>query len=303
MILLLDGNNIASRAKFANAQLSANGKPTGVGFGFFKSLGKLLKDNPETSEVIICWDQGKSHYRKEKYPEYKRNRDASKEEDSYQDYVDQLTALQKVLKNLPVQQVVLPNVEADDTIAFLSNYLVSPIRIVSNDTDLFQLVAPGVSILYRKHGANKDTELTLDNFEKITSLPLAKYIFAKAIAGDSSDNILGIAGVAKVRSQKIALEVDNAGELYKLREHKTLGKYMTDENIELVKRNLDLMVLTSGHVLTREEKDKITEDVDQVTPDLRKLAIQGYFLKNKYVSLLENFGTFMQPFYDLQNKK
>ena len=71
--LVVDGNNAAHRLGATLPELTANGKPVQVVYGFLKLIrSAIVQFEPDVS--VVCWDNGRSAYRKKLYPDYKANR-------------------------------------------------------------------------------------------------------------------------------------------------------------------------------------------------------------------------------------
>ena len=71
MYLLVDMNNLAHRVFHTpqGALKTNQGTPTGVILGTLNVLRNMLQKFPDTTNIIACWDGGKSEWRKEFYPE------------------------------------------------------------------------------------------------------------------------------------------------------------------------------------------------------------------------------------------
>ena len=155
-----------------------------------------------TYNCMICWDS-KHSLRKEVYPEYKGNR--KKRESKLTDDEWNLFNLEKqILRKeiLPkcrfVNQVMKAGYEADDLIAKAIQPRCQNI-IVSNDSDLYQLLSDKVTIyLPRKHELFNYN----DFFIKFGFEPY-QYVNFKAMVGDSSDNLKGIPNVGVKRATAV----------------------------------------------------------------------------------------------------
>ncbi len=214
-ILLVDGNYILHRCLHTPdlaAMKTSTGTPTGGIFGFFSSLRKSLESYSDTRRVIVAWDTGRSPRRLELLPEYKANRqpkdeDEREESERYKAVFDHQVGLIK--QNLPrfgVRQVALPSREGDDLIGLICKlYPRRKKTIVTDDKDMLQLVNRTTSVFR----PIREEEVTFLNFEEKTgSENPSKFIVAKSILGDKSDNIDGVPKVGKKTVQDL-LEVVN----------------------------------------------------------------------------------------------
>lgn len=195
LTLLIDGNNMAYRAKYAY-DLSPCGKDVSVVYGSVRMLQALVKRyKPES--VIYCWDGGTPDFRRRLVPGYKAHR-KHKDDPTYPEFILQLQELQDILPHFGVLSVFRRGMEADDLLYHASRLLVGDSMIVTSDDDLLQAVSERTCVL-KPGGKRDDVVYTLDNMD-IDPQHFAEW---KALQGDSSDNILGIAGVGPKTATKI----------------------------------------------------------------------------------------------------
>ena len=202
-LLVIDSLNIYLRNYIVNPSLSTNGSPLGGVKGTIQSLQKLCRE-VKPDEIVFCWDgQGGSQRRKSVNKNYKAgrkpirmNRDISNMSDSEQvaNKIWQQTRLFEYLNELPVIQLMLPAVEADDIISLVvqhPKYDGWQKVIVSSDKDFFQL-CDGETVVYRpiqKKIVNRSN--LIEDF----GIHPKNFALARAIVGDASDNLSGIGGV------------------------------------------------------------------------------------------------------------
>ena len=202
-LLIIDGLNAYLRAYIVNPSLSTNGQPIGGFKGFLAILQKLIRDI-EPDRVFIAWDgPNGSKKRKLMNKNYKEGRSPIRlnrairnltETEELENKIWQQTRLFEYLNCLPIMQVLIPEVEADDVISYvtqLSDYEDWQKVIVSNDRDFLQLCNNN-TILYRP------TKNEIFNTKKVIEeygVHPNNMALARAIAGDSSDNLPGIRGV------------------------------------------------------------------------------------------------------------
>jgi len=194
--VLVDGFNLAFRCFYApgmDSLIDSQGRPTGVLFGFLKSLGALKKRFPE-AKFWVAWD-GSSQRRKSQYPDYKGNRKATKSETTF----DQIDALRKVLPSLGVRQVWNPEEEADDVIGTMvrGDLKDQDNLIFSTDRDFMQLVNAKTRVLFPAVGSRKEVVYDIEAVEKNMGVPPEKIVDLRAFYGDSSDNLPGVPRVPK----------------------------------------------------------------------------------------------------------
>lgn len=200
--LLIDGNNLAVRAAFANEGLkNSDGIPTGVHYGVFNSLINLKQKFPN-HKTLIVWD-GKSKRRMAEstrgvedglIPEaYKENRKKDVMPQPLQDFYKQAPFLQKGIGQTGIPQIRLSDFEADDVVASYVNKLKSEsedIVLCTSDKDYFQLLDKNVRIW----DGMKMSEITYDSLKKDFELEPIQMVDVGALMGDNGDNIFGIPG-------------------------------------------------------------------------------------------------------------
>ena len=197
-LLLIDGMNNFLRSYVVNPSLDANGSHIGGMVGFINSLKKAMTET-KPDAVIVAWEGANgSRKRKEINKDYKAGRKPPRlnreyeftAEEEAENKLQQLLMLIDHLEKLPVLQLSLDDVEADDVIAWAtkSNHYAEYQKIIySNDKDFLQL-CDDKTILYRptaKQIHNKNS--ILEEFK----IHPRNFAIAKAIAGDKSDNIIG----------------------------------------------------------------------------------------------------------------
>ena len=202
-ILIIDSLNQFFRSYIVDPSLSTNGQPIGGIKGYLKILQKLIGEIKPT-HIVICWDGANgSKKRKTIVKDYKEgrkplrlNRDIRNltANEEIQNKVWQQIRLMEYLNFMPIIQVVIDEVEADDVIAYVarqSAFRDDPKIIISSDKDFFQL-CDDTTILYRpiqKEVLNENSIV-----EKYDIHP-NNFALARAIAGDTSDNLSGVGGV------------------------------------------------------------------------------------------------------------
>ena len=201
-VMVIDALNMFIRNYIVNPMISTNGNPIGGAVGFLNSLKKLMREaNPD--QVIICWDgSGGSQKRRQTVKEYKQGRkpirknyevEGMSEQSQKENMVWQQQILMEMLNEMPVMQLVLDRVEADDIISMVvgsPKYKGWQKVIVSSDKDFLQLL-DGETVLYRPIQKKAWTKQTvIDEY----GIAPENFVIARAIAGDKSDNLAGIQG-------------------------------------------------------------------------------------------------------------
>ncbi len=202
-VLLIDGLNMFIRSYIVNPTLDRHGNPIGGCIGFLKSLQKVCrKFDPQ--EVIVAWDGHEGSQRKRALnKEYKEGRSPIRfnrrlieldPAEQVKNKAYQLIRLMEYLNELPIIQITIDFVEADDVIAYGVQhpyYKDWGKVIVSSDKDFFQLCDDRTSIYRPIQDKIVTKQSILDEFK----IHPNNFALARAIAGDSSDNLPGVAGI------------------------------------------------------------------------------------------------------------
>lgn len=183
--VIIDGNSVAYRAFFKAPPLTADGMPTGVIHVFLIVLEKLFKTNG-VKRVIVVFDAKGKNKRHELLGEYKATRAVMPEGLS-----GQIEALKEIVPLTGTPLYCVAGYEADDVIYTLTKKIDGDIWIVTKDKDLHQLVNDRVKIY------DYQTESTLGREEVFLKLGIYPESVRDmlSLAGDTSDNIPGVAGV------------------------------------------------------------------------------------------------------------
>tara|TARA_A100001515_G_scaffold104830_2_gene85541 strand:+ start:3203 stop:4168 length:966 start_codon:yes stop_codon:yes gene_type:complete len=202
-LLVIDALNMYFRAYIVDPSLSTNGQPIGGVKGFLKILQKLVRET-KPDQIVICWDgAGGSQKRKTLAKGYKEGRKPIRlnreirnmtENEEVENKIWQQTRLVELLNEMPIMQLMLESVEADDIISYVvgsEKYSGWQKVIVSSDKDFFQL-CDDETVVFRpiqKEVLNKNSII-----EKFNIHP-GNFALARAVAGDKSDNLPGVPGV------------------------------------------------------------------------------------------------------------
>lgn len=200
-ILILDCNFLCHRLKYTMGGLSHGGSPTGVIYGFLKTITALQRQF-NTPHIVFCWDS-KTSIRQQMYRKYKAHRKdkykgMSKKEIKFEkEFRRQMKLLRRVyLPTIGYKNVfVQPGYEADDIISTVTINLSMKDEavIVSSDKDLYQLIRPHVSF----YNPAKGKILTYRRFTKKYGIKPYSWGTLKALAGCVTDNVKGVKGIGE----------------------------------------------------------------------------------------------------------
>lgn len=265
--IIVDGLNLACRCAAApglSELRDSEGRPTGAIIGFLNSLGSLKKKFPGAA-FYVAWD-GSSRRRKDKYPEYKANRNKMP-------IAFEVEHLRKVLPCLGVYQAFNPNEEADDVIATLVRKRLSSQRsvIFSTDRDFLQLVSENVSVLLPAIGSRKELMYDIQGVKEHYGVDPSAMVQLRALTGDTSDNLPGVPRVPKKVLKSLVQAYGTVEGLYRSGlAGVTKVQYERLRTAEAqVKINLELMALRDISIT----KVDPTPNPDEVAALLRAVEI------------------------------
>jgi DNA polymerase-1 len=193
-ILVIDGNSIINRAFYGIRPLTTkSGKHTNAIYGMINIISKQL-NAIKPDYAAVAFDVKHPTFRHEMYAEYKAGRHPTPEE-----LLSQFADAKECLKLMGFHIMELPGYEADDiqgTIAKMAHQSPDTVSyVLSGDRDLLQLIDDKVTVLLVTNTETK--EMDESAFRNEYGIPPSDFIDMKALMGDSSDNIPGVAGIGK----------------------------------------------------------------------------------------------------------
>ena len=285
-LLAIDGNSIINRAFYGIKLLSTkDGQYTNAVYGFINILNKLC-DMEQPDGVAIAFDLKAPTFRHLKYTEYKAGRKGMPPE-----LASQLPIMKEWLTLAGYTCIECQGFEADDilgTLASICEQSSNECVISTGDRDSLQLISDKTRVLLAatKMGHPEIINYTKEAlFEKYGLTP-DEMIELKALMGDSSDNIPGVAGVG----EKTATDL--------------ISKY---HNIDYIYENIDALEIKEG-VRTKLKNDKenaylsrelgticktapIETDIEKYkTKPCDKSALARLMTKLEFFKLMEKMG-------------
>jgi DNA polymerase-1 len=315
-VLVVDGLNTFIRSFSVNPAINDDGLHIGGMMGFLKSI-RYTCDILKPSRCVIVFDgKGGSKRRSKIYPEYKATRKVKKRlnrnvdwgtapQDEQESMKQQMGRLIEYLEQLPLTLVCIDGIEADDTIAYISQQLLSEsdIFIMSTDKDFLQLVDDRVKVW----SPTKKKLYTKNEVFEEYGIPSRNILTYRVLDGDKSDNIGGIRG-AGIKSivkyiQPITEDKDfTIMDLFDYAEKTSDKKIKLLENIKnssnLLKRNYLLMQLQKVDI-PNHTKMKIQGAINGEVPQLIKYRFQTMFLKDKLSTAIPNLDFWLMEFVRL----
>ena len=197
-LLVLDGNSILNRAFYGIKLLTTkDGRFTNGIYGFLSILLRL-RDECQPDGIAAAFDLRAPTFRHKMFDGYKAGRKPMPPE-----LAQQMPVLKDLLRALGFAVVEQEGYEADDVLGTFARLCEQDddwqCFIATGDRDALQLVSPETTVLLAstKMGRPVTTRYTPDKVLEDYGVTPAQLIDVKALMGDSSDNIPGVAGVGQ----------------------------------------------------------------------------------------------------------
>lgn len=244
-LIIVDGSGYIFRAFYALPPMTRpDGTPVNAVYGFCNMLARTLIDH-QAAHVVVVFDAARKTFRNDIFPDYKAHRPPPPEE-----LVPQFSLIHEACDAFHVPQMRIEGFEADDLIATLTYHAQQkriPVRIITSDKDMLQLMAEDVEIF----DPIKNKVLGLQDVQDKFGVPPEKVIEVQALCGDSSDNIPGVPGIGPKTAAELIHQFGSLDNLYqhleqikqpKRRESLEVNKEKAFISYELVKLRRDAPV-------------------------------------------------------------
>ena len=186
--------------------------------GYLDMTSKLI-NLYKPNRIVACLEgDWRPSWRVELFPDYKMNRlDESGEEEEPDTLSPQIPILLDLLEALGFPMLGVDDYEADDLMATFAVNQPGPVRIVTGDRDLFQLVDDkrDVKVVYLAKGIANHDLVDLKWIEQKYEIPGDRYGLFAMIRGDASDGLPGIKGIGEKGAASIAKQFTNLDEVMK----------------------------------------------------------------------------------------
>jgi len=272
-ILVIDGNSIINRAFYGIRPLTTkSGKHTNAIYGMINIISKQMKAIcPDYAAV--AFDLKAPTFRHRMYDAYKAGRHPTPPE-----LLSQFCDAKECLTLMGLHVIELEGYEADDlqgTVAYMAQSASEPTEsyILSGDRDLLQLIDENITVLLA--GNNDTVAMHEKEFsDKYGVLP-SQFVDMKALMGDSSDNIPGVAGVGEKTAANLIKAYGSLDGIYENIDDKGISKGVREKLI----RDKDNAYLS-------QRLARIMTDVP-VTFTLEDLKYEGIDKKGLYAKFTE----------------
>ena len=285
-LMILDGNSVINRAFFGVKPLTTrDGLYTNAIYGFLNILERMEKEE-QPDAVCVSFDLHGPTFRHKKYDGYKATRHGMPEE-----LAQQMPVMKDVLRAMNIPIYACQGWEADDVIGTVGKICSNcgwECVIVTGDRDSLQLIDDNVHVklVITKAGQTTATLYDREQFLEEYGFEPKKLIDLKALMGDSSDNIPGVAGVGPKTAGELLAKFGSLDGVYanltdpsirpKLREKLEAGK----DNAYL---SYDLATIIPEAPIEFAPEDALRKDYNR--PELYAL-----FQKLEFVRLIDKYG-------------
>lgn len=219
-ILAIDGNSIMNRAYYGIRILTnSKGFYTNAITGFMNIFLKEVEAvKPDC--VAVAFDLRAPTFRHKKVDTYKANRKGMPDE-----LAQQMPKIKEILKALGVNIFEVEGYEADDILGTISRIFTennNQCYILTGDRDNLQLINNNVTV---RLATNKETiNFDINKVSEVYQLEPKQLIEVKALMGDSSDNISGVAGIGEKTAMSLIHQYGTVDNLYNNLETGTFTK-------------------------------------------------------------------------------
>ena len=285
-LLILDGNSVINRAYFGVRPLTTReGLYTHAIYGFLNILERMEKEE-QPEAVCVAFDLHGPTFRHLQYDGYKATRHGMPEE-----LAQQMPVMKDVLRAMNIPIYECQGWEADDVIGTVGKICAQEdweCVIVTGDRDSLQLVNDHVHVklVISKAGQTNTTLYTPEVFQEEYGFEPKKLIDLKALMGDSSDNIPGVAGVGPKTAKELLSKFGSLDGVY---------EHLADASIrpklrEKLEAGKDSAYLSYDLATIRPEAPISFAPRDAIVQPYNRPELYNLFQKLEFVRLIDKYG-------------
>ena len=285
-LMILDGNSVINRAYFGVKPLTnREGLYTHAIYGFLNILERMEKEE-QPDAVCVAFDLHGPTFRHLQYDGYKATRHGMPEE-----LAMQMPVMKEVLAAMNIPVYACQGWEADDVIGTVGRICSNndwECVAVTGDRDSLQLIDKNVHVklVISKPGQTTATLYTEEKFREEYGFEPKKLVDLKALMGDSSDNIPGVAGVGPKTATDLLLKFGNLDGVYANLQDASI-KPKLREKLEKDRENA---YLSYDLATIRCEAPIDFEPMDAVIRPYNKPALYALFQRLEFVRLIDKYG-------------
>jgi len=208
-LMLLDSASLWYRAYYGmpDTLLGPDGTPVNAIRGYLDMTARLVGIY-KPDRLVACLDgDWRPSWRVDIFPDYKANRlEIDGEEEEPETLTPQIPILLDILDLFGIPVVGVDDYEADDVMATYAEVEPGPIRIVTGDRDLFQMVDDkrDIKVVYLAKGISQHDLVDLKYVADKYAIPGDRYDLFAMFRGDPSDGLPGVKGIGEKGAAVIA---------------------------------------------------------------------------------------------------
>ena len=282
-ILVIDGNSIINRAFYGvRPLLTKSGKYTNAIFGMINIISRQLSAI-KPDYAAVAFDLKAPTFRHKMYEGYKAKRHPTPPE-----LLSQFDDAKECLRLMGLHVLELPGYEADDlqgTVAGMAHGRDDvESYILSGDRDLLQLIDEKITVLL---ATNTDT-LTMREaeFTEKYGVTPTQFVDMKALMGDSSDNIPGVAGIGEKTAATLIQNFSSLEGIYENIEDKRISKGVREKLLR--DRDNAYLSRTLAKIITDAPLEGDLESLATLPRD--EVGLYKKFTELELNSLIQKFG-------------
>lgn len=285
-LLILDGNSVINRAFFGVKPLTTrDGMYTNAIFGFLNILERLEKEE-QPDGVCVAFDLHGPTFRHERYDGYKATRHGMPEE-----LAQQMPVMKDVLRAMNIPIYACQGWEADDVIGTVGRICSNngwECVIATGDRDSLQLIDEHVHVklVITKAGQTSATLYDEQLFREEYGFEPKKLIDLKALMGDSSDNIPGVAGVGPKTAGELLKKYGSLDGVYENVEDPSIRPKLREKLLtskENAYLSYELATIRPEAPIDFAPEDTLKKEYNR--PELYRL-----FQKLEFIRLIDKYG-------------
>ena len=285
-LMILDGNSVINRAYFGVKPLTnREGLYTHAIYGFLNILERMEKEE-QPEAVCVAFDLHGPTFRHLRYDGYKANRHGMPEE-----LAQQMPVMKDVLRAMNIPIYECSGWEADDVIGTVGKICSREgweCVIVTGDRDSLQLIDENVHVklVVSKPGQTTATLYDQDAFCQEYGFEPKTLIDLKALMGDASDNIPGVAGVGPKTAKDLLAKYGSLDGVYAHLDDPSIRPKLREKLIQDKEKaylSYELATIRPEAPIDFAPRDAIVQPYDK--PRLYEL-----FQKLEFVRLIDKYG-------------
>ncbi len=285
-LLILDGNSVINRAYFGVKPLTTrDGLYTHAIYGFLNILERMEREE-QPEALCVAFDLHGPTFRHLKYDGYKATRHGMPEE-----LAQQMPVMKQVLAAMNIPIYACQGWEADDVIGTVGKRCAQEdwdCVIVTGDRDSLQLIDDHVQVklVVSKAGHTTTTLYDTATFQAEYGFEPKRLVDLKALMGDSSDNIPGVAGVGPKTATDLLLKFGTLDGVYANLQDPSIRPKLREK----LESGRDNAYLSYDLATIRPDAPVAFHPMDAIIQPPNRLELYELFVKLEFVRLIDRYG-------------